>query len=204
MIWNNPLPGAFCAKSDDLDQLSLVMQTAWRTLVEASDEGKDITFHLLIPAWGPISITEPLHFPDDFQPFCAEGLKYQGKPYVIFNLPVEHAGLLHGIRNLRDPEGWNKLSDVGASTTWLVGGTMLNGGCLALEIFAGAATGLEALTTIPIWWGGRFGTATTIALPATQAVRDALHEDPPRILGSNEHYGMCRIIINSLTSLVVF
>ena len=80
----------------------------------------------------------------------------------------DSAGLLHDIRNMRDPEGWDKLSDVGA------------GFC------AGAATGLGALITIPIWWGGLFGTVTTIALPATQAVRDALHEDPPRILCSNE------------------
>lgn len=186
MIRNNPLPGAFCAKSDDLDQLCVVMQSARKTVVEANDEGKDIKFHLLIPAWSPISITEPLHFPDDLQPLRVEGLKYQGKPYVTFNLPFERAGLLQGIRNLRDPEGWNTLSAVGAATTWLVGGTMLNGGCLALGLCAGAATGVGALITIPIWWGGTFGTAATIALPATHAVGDALHERPPRILGSNE------------------
>ncbi|QKX58846.1 uncharacterized protein TRUGW13939_05974 [Talaromyces rugulosus] len=186
LIRNNPLPGGFCAKSDDLDQLCLIMQTARRTLVEASDAGKDINFHLLIPAWSPISITEPLHFPDDLQPFRVEGLKYQGKPYVTFNLPFERARLLYGIRNLRDPEGWNTLSNVGASTTWLVGGTVLNTACLALGLCAGVATGLGTVIVVPIWGGGFFGTATTIALPATYAVRDALHERPPRILGSNE------------------
>src|SRR2546423_347384 len=146
------------------------MQSTRTAMIDESEDGKDVTFHLLIPAWSPIAILEPLHFPDDLQPFYIEGLKHQGKPYVVFNLPAAPQNLLKGIGNVLDPSGSNSTAAIGAATTWILGGTALNGGFLALGIGLGTLSGLGVLVTIPVWFGGAFGSATTIGLEVTETV----------------------------------
>jgi hypothetical protein len=185
LITRSPLPPYFVAKSDNLDQLCISMMLVREALIEDyGDAGKGIVFHLLIPAWYPFEILEPLHFPDELQPLQVEGLKHKGKPFVRFNLPAAPRELLNGIENVRDPRGLDTLSEIGMGATWLIGGSALNAGCLALGTTAAAATGLGALVLIPVWFGGFFASAETIAKPITMAVGEALQEDPPRILGT--------------------
>ncbi|KAF2812187.1 uncharacterized protein BDZ99DRAFT_558025 [Mytilinidion resinicola] len=46
----NPLPTTFCAKSDDLDKLCVLILEARKNLIKESDDGKHVVFHLLVPA----------------------------------------------------------------------------------------------------------------------------------------------------------
>jgi len=190
LMRENRLPPSFCAKSADLDKLCRYLQTTRELLTAESDEGNDVVFHILIPSWYPISITQPLHFPDALQPLHVEGEKYGGgTPYVTFNLPGAQDNLLKDVGNMFDPttaDMNNTIAGVAAGCTWLVSGGALSYVSLAAGLALGAATGGGALVAIPVWWGG-FGSAAMYAgLPATNAVYDYLQEEAPRILGSDQ------------------
>lgn len=60
----------------------------------------DAVFHLLMPAWDKLRITQSLHFPDELQPLRIEGMTFNGAPFVTMDVPDAQAGLLRGIRNL--------------------------------------------------------------------------------------------------------
>jgi hypothetical protein len=92
-----PLPATYCAKSNNMESLVQLMQQ-----MRAKMANKDVVFHLLMPAWAPISFVKPLHLPEDLQPLCIEGLEHNGTPYVSVNLPWAPAGLLHGVANILD------------------------------------------------------------------------------------------------------
>jgi hypothetical protein len=72
---------------------------------------------------------------------------------------------------------------------WMQGIGVANAGSMGLGITTVTALGitsapLAAVVIVPIWWGGLFTSASTIALPASQAVYNSLREGKPRILGS--------------------
>ena len=186
MIKDKPLPPTFCAKSDDLDKICRYMQSCRKELNDEKRCGKDVVFHLLIPAYGKISIKEPLHFPDDLQPLRVEGTKFKGEGLVKINLPVAPKNLLYGVDNYLDPKWQNKTADIAAAATTLVGtGWGVNGLCLALGVGLGAFTGLGALVTIPVWFSTASYSMPIAADAIHGAVHDSIREAPPRILGSN-------------------
>ncbi|KAK9485195.1 hypothetical protein V1527DRAFT_483286 [Lipomyces starkeyi] len=187
LIRENPLPPEFCAKADNLDTVCLFMQDIRRRLVEESDRGKGIVFHLLIPSWYSVSIKEPLHFPANLYPLRVEGEKHKGKELVELNLPTAPAGLLHGVANVLDPKSLNKIArGATIATAGPVVGWGINGACLALGLFVGAATGLGALVAIPVWAGTAMPAMSRTSPYIEKAVYNALCEDAPRVLGSKE------------------
>jgi len=188
LVREQPLPAQFCAKSADLDRLCQLMQHARGILAQrtlASSSQRETVFHLLVPAWTNITISEPLHFPDDLHPFRVEGTKHKGQPLVQFNLPRAPAGMLNDVAN--KISGQNGVArGVSAVVATAAAGWGANGACLATGIGLGALTGLGLLVMVPVWVG-----SAMVAMPATaevvdSAVYNALREDPPRILGSLE------------------
>lgn len=117
ILKDKPLDASFCAYSDDLDRLCVCMKTAR----QAQSQSPNLVFHLLIPAWYPITITEPLHFPDELQPLRVEGSRHGGGiPQVSFNLPAAQKGLLDGIANILDPLSKNSIATGAAIATGIV------------------------------------------------------------------------------------
>ncbi|OJD35415.1 uncharacterized protein BKCO1_170007 [Diplodia corticola] len=90
---NGGLPASFGMKSNDLDQICLHMQALRSTLLE------DAPFHLLIPTWDRLVLSEPLHFPKELQPLCIEGVTYDSQPLVTMNVPRAPRYLLRGVKN---------------------------------------------------------------------------------------------------------
>ncbi|EUC42996.1 hypothetical protein COCMIDRAFT_102023 [Bipolaris oryzae ATCC 44560] len=182
LIREDPLPPTFCAKSDDLDALCQYMQCV------RAQCGKDVIFHLLIPAWGRISIKEPLHFPDCLQPFQVKGRKHKGKPYVEFNLPAAPTGLLHGVAN-NVPNcicSHETASIVSAAVTTPTVGWGVNSVCLAVGLGVGAFTGVGTLIAIPVWMGTAWPAMMTAAPVIEKSIYGALREEAPMILGSRQ------------------
>lgn len=191
LIRDNPLSPTFCAKSDNLDSLCRYMQAVRTQLSTESECGKDVVLHLLIPSWYRVSIKQPLHFPDCLQPFRVEGRKHKGRPLIEFNLPAAPTGMLDGVANILDPKSQNMIArGVSVAVTGPTVGWGLNGACLAAGLGVGALTGLGALVAVPIW----FGTGM-YALPAAgevieETIYNALCEEAPRVLGSEERLNM--------------
>lgn len=185
----NPLPSEFINNPcDDLDHACLFMREVRQKLI-AKDEkrGKDITFHLVIPSWSKLQIKEPLHFPEDLYPLQIEGLKHGGEYQVQLNLPAAPAGLLHGVSNVLDPNNWNRIAEgAGVAVALPAVGWGVNGACLAGSLFVGAFTGVGPLLAMPLW----MGTASVALTPSAEFIHgnihDALCEEDPRVLGSNE------------------
>ncbi|KAJ5381345.1 uncharacterized protein N7496_003773 [Penicillium cataractarum] len=191
LIRENPLPPEFCAKADNLDTTCLFMQDIRTSLAEQSDHGKDIIFHLLIPSWYSLAIEEPLHFPDSLYPLRVEGEKHKRKELVQLNLPAAPAGLLHGVANVLDPKGLNKIAAGASVVTTLPGvGWGVNGACLALGLGIGTITGLGAFVAVPIWLGTAMPAMSTAAPVIGETVYNALCEEAPRVLGSAERLNM--------------
>jgi hypothetical protein len=186
LIQENPLSPTFCAKSDNLDKIVLAMRAAREETQQRNESEDDIVFHLLIPAWSRVQIKEPLHFSDDLQPLRVEGLKHQGKELVQMNLPAAPKGLLVDVANVLDPNSANLAADVSMGATWMVGGSAVNGACAALGVAAATATGLGPLMVIGVWWGTCIPSLVYGAPVVLETVHDAIREDPPRILGSND------------------
>lgn len=185
LISQNALPETFCAKSNDLDKICQIMLSYRQVLSDETEDGKDIVFHLLIPAWSNFVITDPLHFPDELQPMHVEGTTNEGKPYFTFNLPAAPRTLLHDISNAVDPKGYNTKAVDAGSATFLLGGGSVNGLCFAAGVGLASVTGLGFFVIIPVWFGGNLVARPTILNPMVKAVENAIREDAPRILGSH-------------------
>lgn len=191
LISENRLPPTFCAKSDDLDTLCQYMQAVRTQLNTETECEKNVIFHLLIPSWYRLSIKEPLHFSDSLQPLRVEGQKHKGKPLVEFNLPAAPARLLNGVANILDPNNQNAMAaGVSATVTTTAVGWGVNGACLAAGIGLGIVTGLGPFIAAPIWIGTAMPTMAAVAPALHEAIYDALSEEAPRILGSNQRLDM--------------
>ncbi|KAM0458336.1 hypothetical protein ACHAPV_006148 [Trichoderma viride] len=68
-VKDTPLPSTFMGESDCLDRLCIAIKTIRKGMRKQDrDPKKAPTFHVLIPSWYNIAITEPLHFPDELLP----------------------------------------------------------------------------------------------------------------------------------------
>ncbi|KAI2849466.1 hypothetical protein CBS11350_2008 [Aspergillus niger] len=191
----NPLPPEFINQpGDDLDHMCLFMREVRQTLIRHNpSSGKAIVFHLIIPSWTKLCIKEPVHFPEDIYPLRIEGVKYKGKEQVELNLPLAPPGLLHGVANVVDPNGWNKIA-AGASIgiTLPTVGWGVNSVCLGLGLAVGSLTGLGLFATVPIWWGTGGWAMTETGRLLEPAIYDLLREESPRVLGSNQRVDLSR------------
>ncbi|RMJ18569.1 hypothetical protein CDV36_001688 [Fusarium kuroshium] len=192
LIRETSLPPEFCAKSDNLDTICLFMQDVRQRLMEESNKGKDVIFHLLIPSWYSITIKEPLHFPDSLHPLRIEGEKHKGKELVEMNLPTAPNGILIGISNVLA----SKLCSNGVARFTSMAITLpavgwgVNGACLALGLGVGAVTGLGVLAVVPVWFGTTIPAMEKSAPVIAETIYDILSEEAPRILGSTERVVM--------------
>jgi hypothetical protein len=196
LVRQNPLPPSFCGKSDNLDKLCQYMQSLRESNTpvdikadkKARDEIKVNTiFHVLIPAWAPIAILEPLHFPQDLQPLLVEGLCHQGRPYVALNLPAAPRHLLNGVLNVLDPSQANARAEIVSGLTAVVAsGWGANGAALALGMGVASIVGGGPFVFIPLWIAGGFTTMPVVGEYVQRTVYESLAEERPRVLGSND------------------
>lgn len=111
LVEQHPLSSRFYGMSENLDALCLWMRFL-RILFSMerrdamSKREEVIVFHLLIPAYRPFVIEEPLDFSDELQPLCIHGLINNINPYVHINLPWVDPEMLHDVGIWKKPQGW--------------------------------------------------------------------------------------------------
>jgi hypothetical protein len=148
-------------------------------MVQEGDDEKDVIFHLLITAWGPIVILELLHFPDDLQPLCVESQTHRGKCHVGWNLPAAPPNLLHGVENLLDPYRYNTKASITQGLTWVLGGNAINFGSLLSGLAVAGAIGGGPVVAVPLWVAGNIFVGVPVALRASEFVHDNIREERP-------------------------
>ncbi|KAL4931859.1 uncharacterized protein BDV17DRAFT_227441 [Aspergillus undulatus] len=79
------LPDNFLGLSANLDSIVVWMLFLRRHLAAKK---KKVRFHLIIPAYRPMLVREPLAFPHEVYPLSIKGFIHDSKPYVWFNLPT--------------------------------------------------------------------------------------------------------------------
>lgn len=166
------LPDNFLGLSENLDSIVVWMLFLRRHLAAKK---KKAQFHLIIPAYRPMLIREPLAFPHEVYPLSIKGFIHDSKHYVWFNLPtiddVPAEQLeIHHIGNLYRPS--STLEEIAAPVTFMAGGLLTMGATMATAVFAPPLA-------IPVWTAGA---ASTVA--GANAVERMVTEAPPRVLGS--------------------
>ncbi|KAL7901520.1 hypothetical protein HDV63DRAFT_395051 [Trichoderma sp. SZMC 28014] len=158
-----PLPATFMGESDSLDRLCIAMKAIRQGMKEqGKDPEKTCTFHILIPAWYNIAVTDPLRFPDEILPLRLVGPKHDGgKSLVSFVLPQPQADLtLQAIGNNfvekpLDPDTAEGMTKVITGLSEMGGG--LGGGIAGLAAAAGLgiiASPLALVVAYPLVIGG--------------------------------------------------
>ncbi|KAJ6783735.1 hypothetical protein PWT90_08624 [Aphanocladium album] len=184
----SPLPSTFRGESDSLDRLCVAMRALRQAFREQDGNGTSApspaTFHILMPSWYNINMTESLHFPDYILPLRLVGATHDGgNPLVTFVLPRPQLGLtLHGVGNAYEekslcPTAANIV--VGASAVTACLGSFA-GGC-ATAVAVAAAGPLAPLAYVIV-----AGSGIAMAMPVLGKLEAALIDEPPRILGSHE------------------
>ncbi|OCK73942.1 hypothetical protein K432DRAFT_430314 [Lepidopterella palustris CBS 459.81] len=172
LVKENQLPASFCAFDDDLDRLCLYMRSMREGLIK-KENAKNILFHILIPAWAPVQITAPLHFPEDLYPLQNRGAERTGE--------AAPDGSLHDVSNVLDPNHDNIKSTVAAiSTLSGIHGSSWYASCL-LATACVPVGGL--LLTLPVY-AATAGSGMLAAFVAADKAGTSLAVLPPRILGS--------------------
>ncbi|KAG7294410.1 hypothetical protein NEMBOFW57_004481 [Staphylotrichum longicolle] len=105
IVKRHPLPANFLGMSENLDAIVIWMLFLRRQL---GDKLKKARFHLVIPAYRPMLVKDPLIFPEALYPLTIRGLVHNSKPLVWFGLPTIdgvplHLLELHHIGNLSRP-----------------------------------------------------------------------------------------------------
>lgn len=193
MVKKDPLPAAFLGESDCLDKLCIAMKAFRQGMREQGEDPADIGFHVLIPSWYNISLSDPLHFPDEILPLRLVGPKHDGgKPLVSFVLPHQQRGLnLLGVSNTYeerplDPgtaEGLGIFSIMSSSFGGFV--TASFGAEMALAGLAIAGGPLVPLIVVPMVCGGVAGGAYA-GWQVKDAIEENLSYDRARVLGSHD------------------
>jgi hypothetical protein len=106
LVQNKPLKGNFIGLSENLDALCIWMHWIRTVLTSMTKGGHRVRFHLLIPAYRPFIIREPLAFSDFLQPLCIHGLIHNVEPHVMLNLPNAEQGMLNGVGIWANSPSW--------------------------------------------------------------------------------------------------
>ncbi|KAL2888699.1 hypothetical protein HOO65_030200 [Ceratocystis lukuohia] len=110
LLEKEPLGPSFCGYTNQIDTCFLFMLAA-RRLAEKRDRHArrrrhtpvPVRIHLLIPAYQPILVAEPLRIPDEIGDFVMEGRIHNNKNFVWFNLPDEQRHYCDGIGMWQPP-----------------------------------------------------------------------------------------------------
>ncbi|KAH9988833.1 hypothetical protein F4779DRAFT_632233 [Xylariaceae sp. FL0662B] len=105
----------FCGWTNQLDALFLFMMAVRKELgAPGGDQVRDrrrrpIKFHILVPAYQPVIVTDYLSFPssDSIGDFVIEGKIHNGHPLVWVNIPEDQERFLYDVGNWKPPSpGW--------------------------------------------------------------------------------------------------
>ncbi|RYO88346.1 hypothetical protein DL763_006043 [Monosporascus cannonballus] len=101
----------FCGWSNQLDALFLFMLAVRKELAEnpsyERNRHRPVKFHILIPAYQPVIVTDFLSCPAGAGDFVIEGKIHNGQPLVWLNLPAEQEHFLRDVGNWKPPSpGW--------------------------------------------------------------------------------------------------
>ncbi|KAM7195071.1 hypothetical protein V8F33_006940 [Rhypophila sp. PSN 637] len=147
--------------------------------------GKKQRFHLIVPAYRPMLIKDPLIFPTELYPFTIRGLVHNSRPLVWFDLPTIDnvpAGSfdLQHIGNLFNPPSEWRHAAAGVAGVATAGAGIMTAG--ALTVATAPAIGLLAGA---IWLGG--GGASMLAGAKAAERVDRMFERPnPRLIGHRQ------------------
>ncbi|EXJ53514.1 uncharacterized protein A1O5_13290 [Cladophialophora psammophila CBS 110553] len=100
------LADSFMGLCEDLDFLCLWMQYLRVRFKFSSEWGSRPIFHLLMPAYRPQVIEEPITFAQSLQPLHIHGLIHNKFPWVALNLFDADLEKLDGIRIWRPDKSW--------------------------------------------------------------------------------------------------
>ncbi|KAI1078790.1 hypothetical protein F5B20DRAFT_571342 [Whalleya microplaca] len=100
----------FCGWTNQLDTLFLFMMAVRKEIGATGERYKEkghrpIKFHILVPAYQPVIVTDYLSFPssDSIGDFVIEGKIHNGHPLVWMNVPGDQERFLHDIGNWKPP-----------------------------------------------------------------------------------------------------
>lgn len=104
----------FCGWSNQLDSLFLFMLAARKEMADRSANSeksgrhhRPVKFHIIIPAYQPVIVTDFLSCPEAAGDFVIEGKIHNSYPLVWLNLPPEQSHYLHDVGNWTPPSpGW--------------------------------------------------------------------------------------------------
>ncbi|KAH7044023.1 hypothetical protein B0J12DRAFT_189153 [Macrophomina phaseolina] len=177
----DPLPTNFLGMSSSLDALCVWMLFI-RSILAQDQSRRKSRFHILIPAYRPLVIQEPIIVPRELYPLTIEGHVHNSIFQVWLNIP----GLPEGDSTLRDvgnlaapPSFWQEwASALEAATS---AGTFAAGGGVA----AGVATAAAGTAAAPLAFLA-VGVATMYgSVMAAKTVGEALRAPEPRLLGGD-------------------
>ncbi|KAH7117100.1 hypothetical protein B0J11DRAFT_571532 [Dendryphion nanum] len=176
----NPLPSNFLGMSSNLDTLCIWMLFIRSLLARSKIKGH---FHILIPAYRPLIIQDPVIFPPELYPLTIEGHIHDSIFQVWLNIRhVPNDLTLRDVGNLAAPPSfWQEWAEPIQGIT--IVSTWFTGSAAAMGLSVAAATVAVPLA-IPVFVAGAsvaaFGTIT-----AANAVDERLRIPQPRLLGGN-------------------
>lgn len=173
---DKPLPDNFLGFSDDLDALVAWMMFIRQNLGRRSDS---TMFHLLIPTWRPMFISNALEFPD-LGALTIHGETHGSHNFVWFNLPTleNYPGnlLLRDVENItREESEWKTAATVGTA----VGG-------ISASLAGTFAVSVAFPLLTPLALAGVLSAAGACSTIATTQVNTGLSREVPRVLGGFE------------------
>ncbi|PGG96912.1 hypothetical protein GX51_07604 [Blastomyces parvus] len=177
IVSRNPLPPNLLGVSENLDALCLWMIFLRQHLDR--DDRKRARFHLIIPAYRPMLIKDPLIFPDKLFPLTVQGLKHDSKEYVWFNLPTlndtdAYSLDLKDVGNIYQPPSTGQ--GAAAATTFAAS----TAGWIGITLWA---TSLAAPILAPFALMGSGVSGMVGAVQATKHVHQSFSQKQPRVLG---------------------
>ncbi|KAK2740560.1 hypothetical protein FQN57_006064 [Myotisia sp. PD_48] len=105
MIRECPFDPRFCGYTNQLDSLFYFMRLARRRITKKKMR-PPVKFHILIPAYQEILLTEYISFPSKLGDFVVEGKTYQAKPLVWLNVRDDQEHYLRDIGNWKPSSGF--------------------------------------------------------------------------------------------------
>ncbi|KAJ4319443.1 hypothetical protein N0V84_006345 [Fusarium piperis] len=173
---DKPLPDNFLGFSDNLDALVAWMMFIRQNLGRRSDT---TVFHLLIPTWRPMFISNALEFPD-LGALTIHGETHSSHNFVWFNLPTleDYPGnlLLKDVENVtREESEWKTAATVGTA----VGG-------ISASLAGTFAVSVAFPLLAPLALAGVLSAAGACSTIATTQVNKGLSREVPRVLGGFE------------------
>lgn len=195
IVSRNPLPPNLLGVSENLDALCMWM-IFLRQHIDKHD--KKVRFHLIIPAYRPMLIKDPLIFPEKLFPLTIQGLVHNSNKYVWFNLPTldeisAHSLELKHVGNMyRRPSEWRQAATFG---------TFVSSGAAWVGTVA-VATSLAAPPLAPIAFLATSIPGAVGVIKATSHVEKMFEEPPPRVLGQGYTDGEDNVSVQPRTHIV--